>query len=114
MTPKTKRIVIAGLAAVIVFSFGKTGYHLINPPEVMLTRGEQATFEATLSNEKCKGLASDYEESKVDGYISYEYALTKMELCQAAVIGQYQFDAALKAYMKNALEREGLINTNTE
>ena len=109
-----RKILIAVLAAVIVFSFGKTGYHILNPPESMLTRGEQATFEATMSNEKCKGLAADYEENKVDGYISYEYAVTKMELCQAAIIGQYQFDAALLEYMQRSLEREGLINTSTE
>ena len=114
MTHNTKFIVVAGLAAVIVFSFGKSIYHVLNPPIVMLTRGEQATFESVMSNNKCDGLYSDYEKNKIDGYISYEYALEKMELCNAAIIGQYQFDAALQTFMQRAYEREGLLNTEEE
>ena len=109
-----RKLLIAVLAAVIVFTFGKVGYHILNPPEPMLTRGEQATFEAVLSDERCNGLANDYEEAKVDGQISYEYAVPKMKLCEMAIIGHYQFEAALLKHMEHSLTRDGLINTDTE
>ena len=103
MEQKTKKnLTVGSLAAVIVLTFGYTGYSLIYPPKAYLGEDENIAMEFMLKN-ACPFLRDQYEavEVDMDGNAELEGSLEIMHECKRRIDAAMFEQALISEFSKH-------------